>query len=205
MRPGFKLHWYCAGFSKKYPCFPLSIWLGDHVNGGLVELRLKPVYRRFFTYKYIYVHWHNARYNNGHAELSSLTRLLLVNISDYMASDCPIITRRVLWGLCEDCGWPINSMSINLVYYYLLGIQPCGTWPKTFCYTLWNCNSLTSKTGVLFDSRLELILLLFNFHHILFVFWVCNAIIKYYFKRSSTIMRDIYIFFRIYFSSCRIQ
>ena len=25
---------------------PFSMRLGDHVNGGLVELRLKPVYRR---------------------------------------------------------------------------------------------------------------------------------------------------------------
>ena len=25
---------------------PFSTWLGDHVNGGLVKLRLKPVYRR---------------------------------------------------------------------------------------------------------------------------------------------------------------
>ena len=27
---------------------PFSMWLGDHVSGGLVELRLKPVYRRKF-------------------------------------------------------------------------------------------------------------------------------------------------------------
>ena len=36
----------CVGFSEKCPCFPYSIWLDDHVNGGLVESGLKPVYRR---------------------------------------------------------------------------------------------------------------------------------------------------------------
>ena len=28
------------------PCFSFSMWLGDHVNGSLVDLKFKTVYRR---------------------------------------------------------------------------------------------------------------------------------------------------------------
>ena len=47
MRRGLETHWSCVGFSEKHPCYPFSMWLCDHVNGGLVESRLKPVYRRW--------------------------------------------------------------------------------------------------------------------------------------------------------------
>ena len=36
------------GFQKNSIVSPFSIGLGDHVNGGLIELRLRPVYRRNF-------------------------------------------------------------------------------------------------------------------------------------------------------------
>ena len=42
-RPGFEPRWSCLGFCREISFFPFSVWLGDHVNGGLVELRLKPV------------------------------------------------------------------------------------------------------------------------------------------------------------------
>ena len=42
MRFGFESHWPCLGLSEKNS---LSLLIGDHVNGGLVEIRLKPVYR----------------------------------------------------------------------------------------------------------------------------------------------------------------
>ena len=34
------------GFLRSSIVSPFSMWLGDHVNGGLVELRLTPLYRR---------------------------------------------------------------------------------------------------------------------------------------------------------------
>ena len=42
-RPGFETRWSCLGFCREISFFTFSVWLGDHVNGGLVELRLKPV------------------------------------------------------------------------------------------------------------------------------------------------------------------
>ena len=42
-RPGFETRWHYLDLSEKYHCFsPLNV-LGDHVNGGLVELSLRPV------------------------------------------------------------------------------------------------------------------------------------------------------------------
>ena len=38
-----------GAFGKNSIVSPLSMWLGDHVNGGLVALRLKPVYQRYFA------------------------------------------------------------------------------------------------------------------------------------------------------------
>ena len=36
------------GVQKSSIVSPFLMWLGDHVDGGLVELRLRPVYRRSF-------------------------------------------------------------------------------------------------------------------------------------------------------------
>ena len=36
------------GFQRSNIVSPFSMWLGDHVIGGLIELRLTPVYRRQF-------------------------------------------------------------------------------------------------------------------------------------------------------------
>ena len=37
------------GFQRNILISPFSMWLSDHVNGGLVELRLRPVHRRQFA------------------------------------------------------------------------------------------------------------------------------------------------------------
>ena len=34
------------GFQRNSIVFPFSMGQGDHINGSLVELRLRPVYRR---------------------------------------------------------------------------------------------------------------------------------------------------------------
>ena len=34
------------GLQRNNIAYPFSMWLGDHVDGDLVELKLRPVYRR---------------------------------------------------------------------------------------------------------------------------------------------------------------
>ena len=56
-----RTHLNLWGFQRKILVSPFSMWLGDHVNGGLFELSLRPVYRRIF--RTCHLTWiHNFRH-----------------------------------------------------------------------------------------------------------------------------------------------